>query len=320
MKVIFDGNRDKKAIKDVFAGTLDRLMGSNENVVYLDADLMNSIGTLPLMKKYPGRAIDCGIQEANMVGVAAGMAAEGKIPFLHTFGPFASRRVFDQAFLSAGYSGNSVRIFGSDPGVTAAFNGGTHMPFEDVAMYRTLPEAYVLDVCDCVQFEQVLEQSVKLQGVIYMRSTRKNPVAIYSEDTKLTIGKAMVLREGKDVSIVASGIMVAKALQAADELAKEGISATVIDSFTIKPLDGETILAAAKATGAVVTAENASVYGGLGSAVCELLAGEYPVPVKIVGVENKFGQVGDEDFLCAQYELTAEKIIKQAKAAVAMKK
>ncbi len=319
MKIIFDGSIDKKSFKDVFSKTMDKLLAENGDVVYLDADLMNSIGTLSLIKKYPGRAIDCGIQEANMVSVAAGMASQGKKPYVHTFGPFASRRCFDQAFLSAGYAGNTIRIFGSDPGITAAYNGGTHMPFEDIALYRTIPNATIIDVCDCVQFEQALIKSLDLEGVIYIRGQRKNPVSVYSDDTEFEIGKAKVLREGKDVTIIASGIMVSKAIEAAIELDKQGVSATVIDSFTIKPLDKDTILPHIKATGAVVTAENASVHGGLGSAICELTAGEYPVPVKMVGVEDRFGQVGDEKFLAEEYELTSGKIIKMANAAVACK-
>ncbi len=319
MNTVFDGTRETAALKDVFSKTLDGLLESDRDVVYLDADLMNSFGTLPLKWKYPGRCIDCGVQEANMIGMAAGMSAEGKKPYVHTFGPFASRRCFDQVFLSVGYAGNSVRIVGSDPGVTAAYNGGTHMPFEDIALYRTIPGAAVFDVCGGAQLKSVLEQTKDREGVTYIRTPRKNPVKIYSDDQQFDLYRANVLCAGADVVVIAAGIMVAAALEAEKALRENGIRATVIDSFCIKPLDEATLLEHIKRTGAVVTAENASVIGGLGSAVCELTARKYPVPVRMVGVNDLFGQVGDEQFLSEEYGLTAQEIVDQAMLAVKMK-
>ena len=318
-KIIFNGEKEKALMKDVFASVLAELFEMDPDVVYLDADLMNSMGTTGLRKKNPDRAIDCGVQEANMVGVAAGMSAAGKKPYVHTFGPFASRRCFDQMFMSVAYAKNSVRIIGSDPGVTAAFNGGTHMPFEDVAMYRAVPEAAVIDIVDSVQFRDILISTKDRPGVTYIRTPRKNCIAVYEPGSKFEIGKAQELRDGTDVTIIAAGIMVAEALKAANILKEEGISAQVVDSVSIKPLDEETVIACAKKTGAVVTAENANVIGGLGGAVAECLAKNCPTIMRFVGVEDRFGQVGAENFLREEYELTPEKIVKMAREAVEKK-
>ena len=204
-----------------------------------------------------------------MIGVAAGLAAEGFKPICHTFGPFASRRCFDQVFLSGAYAGNDITVLGTDPGVTAALNGGTHIPFEDVALYRTIPTAIIFDPTDIGQLENVLRQSVDLPGIKYIRVGRKDLPKVYEEGTAFEVGKALVVREGKDATVVAAGIMLGEALKAAEALAKEGIEIEVIDPVTIKPLDEETIAASAKKTGCVVVAENHSVHGGLYSAVLE---------------------------------------------------
>lgn len=318
-KVIYDGSNEKKAIKDTFAATLKELFEADKDVVYLDADLMNSFGTLKLSKEYAERCLDCGVQEANMVGMAAGMSAIGKKPYVHTFGPFASRRCYDQVFLSVGYAKNSVRIIGSDPGVAAAFNGGTHMPFEDIALYRVIPDAAIFDIVDSVQFHDVLVSTKDRPGVTYIRTPRKNCVSVYSADSKFELGKANVLKDGKDVTIIASGIMVADSLKAAQMLAADGIDAAVIDIVSIKPLDIETVVAFAKKTGAVVTAENANVHGGLGGAVCEALSQNYPTIVEQVGVFDQWGEVGPTDYLRKRFNLTPEVIVSKAKAAIARK-
>ena len=245
--------QDSILIKDSFAEVLDELMMKDESVVYLDADLMNSFGTAGLRKKYPDRALDMGVQEANMVGVAAGMSAVGKKPFIHSFGPFVSRRVFDQVFLSAAYAKNSMVIVGSDPGVTAAYNGGTHMPFEDVALYRVLPDAVIFDIVDTAQFRAVLKMVKDEERVIYIRTPRKGTNTIYNTEESFKIGKAKILTAGADVTIIASGIMVTEAMSASEKLLGKGISAAVIDPVTIKPLDKDTIIEWAKRTDAVVT-------------------------------------------------------------------
>ena len=310
---------DEVTIKDSFAKVLEALFAEDPDVIYLDADLMNSMGTYKLSQDQPDRCIDCGIQEANMVGVAAGASALGKKPYVHTFGPFAGRRCFDQVFISVGYAKNNVRIIGSDAGVTAAYNGGTHMPFEDIAMYRLIPGAMIIDVTDRVKFEAAIRQTKDRDGVTYIRCPRKGCAKVYGEKTEFTLGKANVLKEGTDCAVIASGIMVAEALKAAQELEKEGIQIAVIDPVTIKPLDEETILTYASQCKAVVTAENATVIGGLGAAVCELLGEKCPTVVKRVGVQDLYGEVGDVSYLKNRFGLTAEVIVEKVKEAIACK-
>lgn len=320
INLIYNGEKEKTAIKDVFAKTLETLFHEDKDVVYFDADLMNSMGTYELSQRMPDRCIDCGIQEANMIGVAAGTASLGKKPYVHTFGAFAGRRCFDQVFMSAGYAKNNIRIIGSDAGVSAAYNGGTHMPFEDVAIYRSLPDSMIIDAVDSVQFAAALRQTKDRDGTTYIRCHRKNCVAIYGTDTTFEFGKANVLREGKDCVIIASGIMLANALEAAILLEKENISVAVIDPVTVKPLDRETVVKYAKQCGCVVTAENANYIGGLGGAVSEVLGEAYPVPVKRVGVCDQFGEVGDEAYLRSRFGLTTENIINNVKSSISQKR
>lgn len=312
-KVIYDGTPEEQDHKNVFGATIEKLAAADPRVIYLDADLMNSAGTYKFWKAHPDQAINCGISEANMMGVAAGLSAQGRIPYAHTFGPFASRRCFDQVFLSIGYAKNSVRIYGSDPGVTAAFNGGTHMPFEDMALMRAIPGAAVFDLADGVQFAWLLEAVKERQGVTYMRSTRKRYKKIYEPGSTFEIGKGNVLRDGKDLTIIACGLMVSEAMGAAELLAAEGISARVIDMFTVKPLDKELVWKAAAETGAIVTAENHNVIGGLGDAVAAALLEKQGVPFAKHGVQDEFGQVGPQDFLQEQYGLTAKALVETCK-------
>lgn len=318
MKTIFNKEKSEKLFKNVIGDTIGELIKEDPEFVYLDADLMNCITTGKLASE-SDRAIDCGIAESNMVGIACGLAASGFKPLIHTFGPFASRRVFDQVFLSAGYSHNDLAIIGTDPGVTAAYNGGTHMPFEDMGIYRTLPGATIVDITDDVMCEDIIRQFKDMKGVKYMRVGRKASYKMYEPGTKFEIGKGNVLREGKDVTIIACGIMVGEAMIAAEELAKDGIEATVIDMFTVKPLDEDLVIEYAKKTGAVVTAENHNRFGGLTSAVAECLAIKAPTPLEYVAVEDVFGQVGAQDFLQKEYGLTAEHIVAQAKKAISRK-
>ena len=254
-----------------------------------------------------------------MVGVACGLASAGFKPIVHTFGPFASRRCYDQAFLSGGYAKNDITIIGTDPGVTATMNGGTHMPFEDAALYRALPGATVIDVTDPAMLAAVLPQCVDRPGVKFIRVGRKQYAKVYEDGSELPIGKAVTLREGGDLAIFAAGIMVHEAMQAAETLAAEGVSAAVIDMFTIKPLDEDAVEAWARKTGAVLTAENHNKYGGLWSAVSEVLARKCPVPASYVAVEDEFGEVGPQDYLQERYGLTAAHIVEQAKAVLARK-
>ena len=319
MKIVYTGEMDPRLCKNVLGETIPALAERDPDVVYLDADLMSCIGTGKWAGANPDRAVNCGIAEANMVGVACGLASAGCKPIVHTFGPFASRRCYDQAFLSGGYAGNDITIIGTDPGVTAALNGGTHMPFEDVALYRAMPGATVIDVTDPTLLISVLSQCVDRPGVKYIRVGRKQYAKVYEEGSELPIGRAVTLREGTDIAIFAAGIMVHEAMQAAKTLEAEGVSAAVIDMFTIKPLDEEAVASWAKRCGAVLTAENHNKYGGLWSAVSEVLAQRCPVPAGYVAVEDEFGEVGPQGYLQERFGLTAARIVEQARAVAARK-
>jgi len=255
-----------------------------------------------------------------MIGVAAGMSAVGLIPFVHTFGVFASRRVMDQVFLSAAYAKLNVRIIGSDPGVTAASNGGTHMPFEDMGMMRCIPEVTILEPTDSVMLADLMEKTKNTFGVFYIRLFRKKAAKIFEDGSKFEIGKAAKLREGKDVTIFATGICVVEAIKAANILADEGISAAVSNMFTIKPIDKEAIIEAANKTGCIVTAENHNIINGLGSAVSEVLCENICVPLERIGVHDRFGEVGDVGYLMKTFGLTANDIAEKARRAILRKK
>ena len=317
--IAFSGEMDSRAFKDVLGATITGLLDSDPNVIYLDADLMSCIGTAGYSAKHPDRAIQCGISEANMMGVAAGLSAAGFTPIAHTFGPFASRRCYDQVFLSAGYAGNDITVIGTDPGVCAAFNGGTHMPFEDMALYRALPGSTVIDIADTAMLESVLPQCLTRPGVKYIRVGRKSNIRVYADGAHLPIGKAVALTEGSDLTIVACGIMVGEALKAAQLLEKEGIRAQVLDMFTVKPLDEETLIASASKTSAVVTCENHNKIGGLYAAVSETLAAKRPTPIEYVAVEDEFGEVGPQDYLQQRFGLTVERILEKAHLALSRK-
>ena len=313
MKTVYTGKMDPRSFKDVLGATIADLLDHDPDVIYLDADLMRCIGTYGYFKKHPDRAINCGIAEANMAGVAAGLSAAGFKPIAHSFGTFASRRCFDQVYLSAGYGKNPITMIGSDPGVCAAFNGGTHMPFEDMALYRAIPEATVMDITDSAMLEDVLRQSVNRHGVNYIRVGRKNSVQVYESGSRFEIGRAIQLRSGADVTLIACGIMVHEALQAANALARQGIDARVIDMFTVKPLDVEAVVRCAQETGAIVTAEEHSVIGGLGSAVAEVTATHYPVKMAMVGQQDTFGESGKPEELKDKYGMTAADIVRAVK-------
>lgn len=298
-------------MRKVYAATLIELAKENEDIVALDADLMSSVGMSAFAKEYPDRFINCGIQEANMIGVAAGMSATGKIPFTHTFAPFATRRAYDQIFLSIGYAELNVKVIGSDPGIMAQLNGGTHMPFEDVGLMRLVPGAVVVEPTDNTVLKFVIEQAAKTYGLFYIRLSRKSSTKIYEEGSTFTIGKANTIREGNDVTIIAYGIMVKEALLAADKLKEQGINARVLDMYTIKPLDTEAVVKAAKETGAIVTAENHNIIGGLGEAVASVLAEQAYAPLERVGVNDRFGKVGTQAYLAKEFNLTSDDIVEK---------
>ena len=230
MKVIYNGGPDVKAFKDVFSKVIPQMLEQDPDVIYLDADLMSCIGTAKYAKAHPERAINCGIAEANMAGIASGLAAAGFKPICHTFGPFASRRCFDQVFMSAGYAHNDITVIGTDPGICATYNGGTHMPFEDMALYRSIPGATVVDATDSAMLEDILPKLVELPGVKFIRVNRKNNDLMYEEGSHFEIGKGVVCKDGTDAVIIAEGYMVGAAMKAAKLLEEKGISAAVIAS------------------------------------------------------------------------------------------
>jgi transketolase len=308
-------------MRDAYCAALMRAAKGNADVVALDADLSSAFGMAPFFAKYPDRAIQCGIAESNMAGVAAGLSAAGKIPFAHSFGCFTSRRACDQIMISCAYAKLNARFIGSDPGVTAAHNGGTHMPFEDMGVLRSIPGITLMDITDPAMLTDIVSQLAgdKFYGVYYLRFPRKGVAGVYAEGSAFEIGKGALLREGADVTIIASGILVPEALRAADALTEEGISARVIDMFTWKPMDDALISECARETGAIVTAENHNITGGLFAAVSEAAARLSPVPIEPVGVEDAFGQVGSEEYLKSAYRLSARRIAEAARAAIARK-
>ena len=311
---------EEREMRAVYCETLRQMAREDSRICALDADLIGSSGMKPFFQEFPDRAVNCGIQESNMIGMAAGLSAAGMVPFAHSFAPFATRRVMDQIFISCAYGKQNVRIVGSDPGVTAAYNGGTHMPFEDMGCLTAIPHITLIEPSDSVQLAQVCRLLQDAYGVFYIRMLRKNAVGIYEEGSSFELGKIPVLRDGADVCIVASGIMVAEALKAAALLAEQGVSAAVLDCFTWKPLDGDTLEAYAAKCGAIVTAENHNVEGGLGSAVAGCLARRHPVPMEMVGVQDEFGEVGTVDYLQNRFGLTAAAIVSAAQTAAARKK
>lgn len=321
VKLIGKHEKDSRACRDGLALTLNELMAEDKSIVYVDCDLMGCINTKQLRQNYPDRAFEAGIAEGNAAGVSAGLAATGKKVFFHSFGTFSSRRCYDQIYMSAAYAGLSVRVLGSDAGVTAAFNGGTHMPLEDAAMYLSIPTATVIDPADYDQLASVTRGLVNVEGVSFTRFVRKDVIRVYDEGSEFEIGKGVVLHESdKDqAAIITSGIMVDESLKAYEALQAEGINVRVIDMFTWKPLDEELVLKAAKETGAIVTAENHNTCCGLGSVVANCLAKNCPTVQEFVGVRDEFGQVGPQAFLMDTYGLRAANIVEAVKKAISRK-
>ena len=310
---------ESQEMRKAFCQTLIELAETNPDIVLLDADLMGAMGTKPFGAKFPERTVDCGIQEANMIGVACGMSIAGKIPFAHTFGPFATRRACDQIFMSGAYANANVKIVGSDPGITAQINGGTHMPLEDMGIMRGIPTMTVLEPTDVTMLRWVVKEIAGTYGMHYLRLVRKSCIKVYEEGSTFEMGKAVQLREGRDVTIIASGYCVAEAMKAAAALAEEGISARVLNIFCWKPIDEAAIVQAARETGAIVTAENHNVINGLGSAVAEVVVKHAPAPMEMIGVQDLFGEVGYVDYLSRRFHLNAPDIVEAAKKAIARK-
>ena len=312
MTLLCDNRQEKgKELRSVMVETLQDLMQTDDKIVALEADLGDASKFTQIQKTHPDRFIQCGISEANMVGVASGLSVLGYKPFLHSFGPFATRRVFDQIFLSGAYAKNTLNIYGSDPGFTVGPNGGTHTTWEDIALISSIPGAVICDPADEVQCEWIIRSFSKMEGIHYLRANRKSVRNVYSPGTTFVMGKGNVIKEGQDVLIITSGQLVSDALDCAENLEKEGIACEVIDMFCVKPLDKELILSEAKGKKAIVTFENHSVHGGLGSAVAEVLAeNQVYVPFLRHGVNERFGQVGTPEFLQKEYHLTAKDLEK----------
>lgn len=308
-------------MRTALCDTLMELSETNQEIVWLDADLMASSGMKRYQKAFPDRAIDCGIQESNMLGVAAGLSAEGLVPFVHSFAPFASRRIADQIFVSGVYARQNLRIVGSDPGISACSNGGTHISLEDVGILRSLPGTVILDPCDAVQLTQVVRQSVLKRGIYYIRLTRKSKFRFYEPSRSFSIGRAATAAEGSDLTLITAGaVCMAEAFKAADILGKKGISVRILDMFTLKPLDVEAVLKAAGDTGTVLTLENHNVMNGLGSAVAEVLAeNRCDVTFRRMGVPDCAGEVGTVDYLLEKYQMSTACVAETALELLNMK-
>lgn len=305
--------------RDGFGRGLLKLGKENKDVVVLSADLTESTRAAWFQKEYPDRFFGVGVAEQDMICTAAGFALTGKIPFACTFGVFASGRAWDQVRVSVAYMKLNVKIVGTHAGISVGPDGATHQALEEIALMRILPNMTVLVPCDAIEAEQATVEAAKINGPVYLRFGRAPMPVITREDEPFNIGKAKVMRKGKDLTIVACGQMVYEAMLACDELEKEGISARLINVHTPKPLDKDEMIRAAYETGAIVTAEEHTVLGGLGSAIAEVVSQAKPVPIKMVGVQDRFGVSGDPDKLFEYFGLTPKNIVAAAKEALAMK-
>ncbi len=310
---------EKQATREAYGQALEELGAVRQDVVVLDADLSKSTKTSMFQSKYPDRFFNAGIAEQNLMGLAAGFAAAGKVPFASTFAVFATGRAYDQIRNSICYPRLNVKIAATHAGITVGEDGGSHQALEDINLMRGLPNMTVLVPADGPEAKNAVKAAAEYEGPVYIRLGRSGVPTITDADAPFVIGKGRVMREGSDVTLIGCGMMVAKALEAADALAEEDVSAAVIDMSTIKPIDRELIVEWAKKTGAIVTAEEHNIIGGLGSAVAEVLVEEALVPMERVGIEDVFGESGTGGELVEKYRLTAEHIVEKAKRAMARK-
>ena len=299
-------------MRAVYAACLAEMMEKDKHVCIVDADLGKASGTLSLRAKFPEQSFDCGVAEQNMASIAAGLSSYGFKPWIETFTPFATRRICDQIAISISYAKRNVKIVGTDPGISAELNGGTHMSMEDIGVLRSIPGMVIFEPVDEVQLRAAMPVLNDYDGPVYVRLFRKELPKVFGEDYKFDLFKADTIKEGKDLSIFVSGMLTADVVKAAELLAEEGIDAEIINIHTIKPIDREAVIASARKTGAVLTVENHNVIGGLQSAVLEALA-EEKIPVCAVGVEDRFGEVGKLPYLREVMGLTVENIVKTAK-------
>ena len=311
----------KIATRQAYGEALAAMGEKYPNLVVLDADLAEATKTILFRKKFPERHIDCGIAESNMISIAAGISTTGLIPFASSFAMFAAGRAFEQVRNSIGYPHLNVKIGATHAGISVGEDGATHQCNEDIALMRTIPGMTIINPADGLETWKAVEAAINYEGPVYLRFGRFAVPYLYDESTyKFEIGKGIKLVDGSDVTIVATGLMVSIALEACEVLKNEGISARVVNIHTIKPLDEELILDSAKKTGCIVTCEEHSIIGGLGSAVSETLSEKYPVPVLRVGVEDKFGKSGNVPALLKEYGLSVENIVSKVKQAISLKK
>ncbi len=296
-------------MRQLFAQELEKFMSENSNIVLLNADLAKPNGFGKFSEKFPERSINVGIAEQNMASIAAGMSSYGFIPFICTFTPFATRRICDQIAISICYAKQNVKIIGSDPGISAEYNGGTHMSFEDIGVLRSIPNMVIFEPVDNAQLKNLLPQIIDYKGPVYIRMFRKETPDIFDENEKFNLFNAKTVKEGSDVSIFCSGIMVDETLKANKILEEKGINAEIINIHTIKPIDEESIIASVHKTGAAVTVENHNIIGGLRSAVAEVLSENCPAPLRSIGIRDSFGQVGKMPYLKEVYNMSAENIV-----------
>ena len=307
---------NKIATRDAYGKALVKLGEVNDDVVVLDADLSKSTKTNDFYKAYPNRFFNMGIAEQNLVGAACGFATAGKIPFVSTFAMFATGRAFEVIRNSACYPKLNVKVCATHAGITVGEDGGSHQSIEDISLMRSIPNMTVLVPADGIEAEKMIFAAAEFNGPMYVRLGRSAVPTLFEEDYKFEIGKGVVLRDGDDATIIACGMMVNEALVAADMLKEENINVRVINMSTIKPIDTELIIKAAKETKAIVTAEEHSIIGGLGSAVSEVVCENYPVIVKKVGVNDSFGESGTPNELLEKYGLTAKNIVEKVKEAL----
>ena len=305
-------------MRAAYAACMAELMEQDRHVVILDADLSKASGTRALYERFPKQMFDCGVAEQNMASIAAGLASYGFKPWIESFTPFATRRICDQIAISICYAKQNVKIVGTDPGISAELNGGTHMSMEDIGVLRSIPGIVIFEPVDETQLRQAIPVINAYDGPVYIRLFRKALPDVFPADYRFDLFRADLLRAGKDLSIFVSGMLTADALTAAEALAAEGVDCEIINVHTIKPIDRETVLASARKTGAVLTVENHNVIGGLHSAVLEALA-EEKLPVCAVGVQDRFGEVGMMPYLRTAMGLTTDNIIAAAKRAVTRK-
>ncbi|CAN5316385.1 transketolase family protein [soil metagenome] len=314
-----DTQKEKKPTRDGYGSALLKLGKKNKNVVVLSADLGESMRTQEFGKLFPERLIEVGVAEQNLIGVAAGLALSGKIPFATSYAVFSPGRSWDQVRVSVAYSQSNVKIVGGHTGLTVGADGATHQALEDIAIMRVLPNMIVIVPCDFLEAEKATLAAAEFVGPVYLRLTREKSPQITEVSTPFTIGVAQEMTTGEDVTVIACGPLLAEALKAAKQLSAEGLSVEVINNHTIKPLDEKTLLRSIKKTGAVVTVEEHQIMGGMGSAIAELTARHFPVPIEMIGMHDQFGESGTPKELWEKYHFLAEDIVNAIKKVIKRK-